>query len=216
MSDYYLVFGSHGAIGENCVSKLNNSGTVIRASRNLQELTQQLSIIKSLKGVVWAQGINHSASVSSFDRNSFNQIVDVNVTYIMSTVQVLLEHGLLISGSNLVVVSSIWATLAKPNKLEYSISKAAVSALARSLSVDLGEQGILVNSVAPGPVDSTMTREQLSATDLSRITSETPLKRLVSLSEVANLITALASGALSGVTGQEIVIDGGWSVSKLV
>ena len=216
MSDTYLVFGSHGSIGESCVSKLANRGTVIRGSRDIEELVSQLSNIKSLKGAVWAQGVNYSSSISTYDKETFAELMNVNVSFIMDTVQILLNRNLLTSGTNLVMVSSIWSSLAKPDKLDYSISKAAVSALVRSLSVDLGAQGISVNSVAPGPVESAMTRAQLSETDVSRIIGETPLKRLVSLEEVANLITTLVTGSLSGVTGQEITIDEGWGVSKLV
>jgi 3-oxoacyl-[acyl-carrier protein] reductase len=216
MSDTYLVFGSHGSIGETCVSKLNNYGKVIRGTRDIHELDSQLSQVRSIKGAVWAQGVNRSSSISTYDKETFDELIDVNVGFILGTVQVLCNRNLLISGTNLVMVSSIWSSLSKPNKLEYSISKAAVSALARSLSVDLGAQGICVNSIAPGPVESPMTSAQLSPADLSRIIGETPLKRLVTLDEVANLITTLAAGLLAGVTGQEIILDGGWSVSKLV
>jgi len=61
-----------------------------------------------------------------------------------------------------------------------------------------------------------MTRRNLNAGELDRVISETPLKRLVSLNEVTLLICSFAIGNFKGVTGQEIVIDGGWSVSKLV
>jgi NAD(P)-dependent dehydrogenase (short-subunit alcohol dehydrogenase family) len=86
----------------------------------------------------------------------------------------------------------------------------------RSLAIDLGESGIQVNAVAPGPIDTPMTRDNLSTQDLNRLISETPIKRLVTLDEVVNTLCAFVIGQMSGISGQEIIIDGGWGVSKLV
>jgi enoyl-[acyl-carrier-protein] reductase (NADH) len=61
-----------------------------------------------------------------------------------------------------------------------------------------------------------MTRENLGTSQIERVIDETPLKRLVKLNEVVSLVSTLALGNLSGVTGQDFVIDGGWSISKLV
>ena len=61
-----------------------------------------------------------------------------------------------------------------------------------------------------------MTIKNLMPEELERVISESPIKRLVTLAEVTSIICELATGKLSGVTGQEIIIDGGWSVSKLV
>jgi NAD(P)-dependent dehydrogenase (short-subunit alcohol dehydrogenase family) len=114
------------------------------------------------------------------------------------------------------VLSSIWSQASRPNKLSYGVSKAAVGGLIRSLAVDLGPMGIHINSVSPGPINSPMTSSLLNLEELERVVSESPLKRLVTLDEVASTVCELVTGKLSGVTGQEIVIDGGWSVSKLV
>jgi NAD(P)-dependent dehydrogenase (short-subunit alcohol dehydrogenase family) len=100
--------------------------------------------------------------------------------------------------------------------MSYGISKAAVNGLVRSLAVDLGPLGIQINAVSPGPIDTSMTIANLKPEELERVISESPLKRLVNLNEVASVVCELATGKLSGVTGQEIIIDSGWSVSKLV
>jgi enoyl-[acyl-carrier-protein] reductase (NADH) len=61
-----------------------------------------------------------------------------------------------------------------------------------------------------------MTLKNLNPKELERVISESPIKRLVTLAEVTSVICDLARGKFSGVTGQEIMVDGGWSVSKLV
>jgi enoyl-[acyl-carrier-protein] reductase (NADH) len=61
-----------------------------------------------------------------------------------------------------------------------------------------------------------MTIKNLNPEELERVVSECPLKRLVTLEEVTSVVCGLVTGKLSGVTGQELIVDGGWSTSKLV
>ena len=127
-----------------------------------------------------------------------------------------LSNGKIHDDAQLVVLSSIWSQLSRPNKLSYGVSKAALGGLVRSLSVDLGKSGIQINAVLPGPINTPMTVKNLKPTELERLISETPIKRLIKLEEVVSVVCAFATGQMKGVTGQEIIVDGGWSVSKLV
>jgi NAD(P)-dependent dehydrogenase (short-subunit alcohol dehydrogenase family) len=216
ISPTFLIFGSSGSIGSECVTTLQNTGRVLRGSRDISELKNQLNDIHEIDSVVWAQGLNLSDSVENFQLQNYENVIDANVTFILNSLRVLVEGNKLKHGSQLVIVSSVWGQISRPNKLTYGISKAAIGGLVRSLAADLGPLGIQINAVAPGPIDTPMTRKNLNARDLDRVISETPLKRLVSISEVTSLICKFANGNFKGVTGQEIVIDGGWSVSKLV
>jgi len=212
----FLVFGASGSIGVACAEKLQLIGKVTSGSRDLEELERQFDSISRFDGVIWAQGINGADSADTFQIDSFEKVMEANVTFVLGSLKVLLDAGKIKPKSHLVVVSSIWGQLSRPNKLSYGISKAAVGGLVRSLAVDLGPLGIQINAVSPGPIDTPMTIANLKPKELERVVSESPLKRLVSLSEVASVVCELVAGKLSGVTGQEIIIDSGWSVSKLV
>jgi NAD(P)-dependent dehydrogenase (short-subunit alcohol dehydrogenase family) len=212
----YLIFGASGSIGSACAEKIRLSGSVINGSRDSIELVQQVEMISEFDGVVWAQGINSADSAIDFNRDSYENVMDANVSFILDSLKLLLDAGKLSRNSQLVILSSVWGRVSRPNKLSYGISKAALGGLVRSLAVDLGPTGIQVNAVSPGPVDTPMTIKNLNPEELGRVISEVPLKRLVTLDEVTSLIYELVTGKLSGVNGQEIVVDGGWSVSKLV
>jgi 3-oxoacyl-[acyl-carrier protein] reductase len=212
----FLVFGATGSIGAACIEKLQESGDITIASRDLEELRRQINPISNFDGVIWAQGVNAADSAVIFQIDSFMKVMDANVTFVLSSLKVLLDTGKIQSNSQLVVISSIWSQLSRPNKLSYGISKAAVGGLVRSLAADLGHRGIQINAVAPGPIDTPMTITNLNPEELERVISESPLKRLVNLGEVASVVCELATGKLSGVTGQEIIVDNGWSVTKLV
>lgn len=215
-SSKYLVLGATGSIGSACVEILQKNGTVILGGRNLIELENQIDDISGFAGIIWAQGVNTSDSIEYFTSEIFEKVMEANVTFILKTLKILLDKGKIKRDSQLVVVSSIWSQLSRPNKISYGISKAALGGLVRSLAIDLGPLGIQINAVLPGPVDTPMTLKNLRPEELVRVVSETPIKRLITLGEVASVACEFATGKLSGVTGQEIVIDGGWSVAKLV
>ena len=67
-SPVFLVFGGHGSIGSSCVTKLDTFGRVIEGSRNLDTLSKQLDDNEVVTGVVWAQGLNDSASILNFNK----------------------------------------------------------------------------------------------------------------------------------------------------
>jgi NAD(P)-dependent dehydrogenase (short-subunit alcohol dehydrogenase family) len=210
------VFGASGSIGSACSKNLQSRGTVIHGSRDLMEFEGQVDSISKLDGVIWAQGLNAADSFGNFEADAYENVMDANVTFILRSLKVLMDRGKIQQDSQLVVISSVWSQISRPNKLSYGISKAALGGLVRALATDLGPLGIQINAVSPGPIDTPMTTRNLKPEDLDRVISESPLKRLVTLDEVTSLICELAAGNLSGITGQEIVIDGGWSVSKLV
>lgn len=212
----FLVFGASGAIGSACVESLSSVGHAIAGNRDLGELEEKITSVSFFDGVIWAQGLNHGDSYSDFDLSDFERVLSTNVTFILKTLKILHQSQKIRADTQLVVLSSIWGEIARPNKLSYGISKAAVGGLVRSLAVDLGPSGVQINSVSPGPIDTPMTIANLKPTELQRVISETPIKRLVSLDEVASLVCGLATGKFRGVTGQDIIIDGGWSVAKLV
>jgi len=212
----YLIFGSNGTIGSSCAEFLKHHARVVCANRDFEGLRDQIDQIQNVDGVIWAQGINAADSVMHFELDMYENLINANVSYILNSLKLLLDAGILKKDSQLVVLSSVWGQLSRPSKLSYGISKAALGGLVRSLATDLGPLGIQINAVSPGPIDTPMTIKNLMPEELERVISESPIKRLVTLAEVTSIICELATGKLSGVTGQEIIIDGGWSVSKLV
>ena len=212
----YLIFGSNGTIGSSCAEFLMRHARVVCAKRDFEGLRDQINQVQNVDGVIWAQGINTADSVINFELDMYENLINANVSYILNSLKLLLDAGILKKDSQLVVISSVWGQLSRPSKLSYGISKAALGGLVRSLATDLGPLGIQINAVSPGPIDTPMTIKNLMPEELERVISESPIKRLVTLAEVTSIICELAAGKLSGVTGQEIIIDGGWSVSKLV
>ena len=219
-----LVFGATGAIGEATAAKLEEQGArVITSSRSpgdaelhvdpagAPETLSVLDGLRSLGAVVWAQGTNVNDSAHTVDTEGFATVMGANVGFIVVTLQRLLAAACLSEGASLVMVSSIWETLARPGKFSYAVSKAAVGGLVRAASADLANDGYRVNAVLPGVTDTPMTRSVLTSDRIAAVERAVGFDRLVTLDEVASTIAWLCSSASSGISGQSLAVDLGFS-----
>lgn len=163
-----------------------------------------------LDAVVWAQGLNCSDSIDTFDSHDLQRLLQSNVVFIASSLRALLFADKLRFGSRLVVVSSIWQLESRPGKFSYSVSKSALQGLIKSSALDLGPRGILINAVLPGVVDTPMTRMHLSQDQITAIASQSALGRLPQPSDIASAVGFLASPVNRSITGQFLTVDAGF------
>jgi 3-oxoacyl-[acyl-carrier protein] reductase len=177
---------------------------------------QALAADAGYTSVCWAQGANLNDSVYDVDAARHLEIYNANCTYILVTLQALLKAELLERGSRLCVISSIWQELARQNKLSYCMSKAALKGLVLSASADLAKDGHLINAVLPGALDTPMTRRNLSAEQIGRLEGATQFGALSQLGDVASLVCYLCGAENTGITGQFIAADLGYSRVRIV
>lgn len=111
----------------------------------------------------------------------------------------------------IVNLSSVYALVSRPKRSMYTTTKAALNGLTRASAVELAYGNVLVNAVCPGFVDTDLTRQNNSPEDIARLCGTVPLGRLASPDEIATLVYFLGSRENSYVTGQTIVIDGGFT-----
>ena len=217
-----ILFGASGQIGSVINKRLSEnfeitqiSSKKIIASANAEaEILDQVKNKNSIDGVIWSQGINQNDSILDFKLSQFEAMIDANLKFILYTTKAILDLELLKNPSSLVIISSIWQEFAKKNKLSYSISKAALSALVKSLALDLSERNIRVNSILPGVVDNEMTRQNLSQDEILKITDRTPGRKLISSVNIADTAHFLLDQKSQGINGQSIFVDNGWSINR--
>lgn len=153
----------------------------------------------------------------------FERVLRVNLTGSFMTATEFARRLLAAGrGGQIIFTSSLFGTRGGSGNSAYSASKFGIIAVAQSMAAELAEAGIRVNSVCPGQIGSVMLDQLFDArAEASGRTAEEeradfvrdiPLGRLGEVDEVADTYVYLASGLSSYVTGQHLVIDGGWSV----
>ncbi len=221
-----LVFGGFGALGSAVALEFEkNSFEVWRTSRS-SRVNEPKSIVAvgesavdatsfdslpQFDAVVWAQGSNLNDSIIEFKADDFDQVLNANVKFVVSTLSSLLAKNKVLPGAKICIVSSIWQDAIRPNKLSYSVSKSALSGLVKSVALDLSSQEIFVNAVLPGVIDTPMTRGVLTEEQVLSVGERTNFGRLVEPRELANVIFFLCSDMNSCITGQSIVADLGFA-----
>jgi enoyl-[acyl-carrier protein] reductase I len=114
------------------------------------------------------------------------------------------------NGGSMLSMTYLGADEAVPHYGLMGPVKAALESLTRYMAMELGPQAIRVHAVSPGPILTRASSGIASFDDLmANAAQKSPLKRLVTLEEIANLCAFLCSDAASGMTGQTIYVDGG-------
>jgi 3-oxoacyl-[acyl-carrier protein] reductase len=108
-------------------------------------------------------------------------------------------------------ISSILAIVTKPGRAVYSMTKAGLDALTRTAAVEFGSRGVLINSLAPGYVDTDLTRANNTPEDIARVLKAIPLGRMAQPTELAKVAAFLVSEENTYITGQTILADGGFT-----
>lgn len=228
-----LLFGGSGAIGSAIKQFFCKKGwRVIVVSRNRQTPKDQIfwdplspynnqdveQIISNgpYDAVCWAQGANLNDSVYSFDLDSHEQLYKANVIFVIESLRILLKTSALIQPARLCVISSIWQNLARQNKLSYCVTKAALRGLVLSAANDLGREGHLINAVLPGVIETPMTRLNLTDEQINEVINSTQFGRLPALVDVAASVYSLCSDMNTGLTGQFVEVDLGYSHVRVI
>jgi hypothetical protein len=225
-----LIFGGTGALGTAIAQKFSGEGyeviygvrTITDAKNQFQVPLTTAPVPEILKGelfdaVVFAQGANINDSVVTSSLDDLNRLFEANVTFISENTKALISHNLIKHKGKIVILSSLWEQLTRQEKMAYTVTKAAVGGLVRSMAVDLGNaKGILVNGLLPGIVETPMSRGLLSAKQIENIEAQTPGHKLTVPTDVANATYLLGCEDNTAISGQSLFVDYGFSIARVI
>ena len=220
-----LILGSTGALGGAILEKYRaEKWEVTCAVRKVVNdcdiqlpLTSDSLGSKKFDAVVFAQGANVNGSAMQTGTNELNELFAANITVIAESISTLMSADAIKEGGRVVILSSIWEQFTRQEKFAYTVTKAAVGGMVRSLAVDLGRQKkILVNGILPGIVNSPMVARTLSPEQIANVLSQTPIGELATPLDVANSVYMFGSELNTGISGQSIFVDRGFSVARTI
>lgn len=143
----------------------------------------------------------------------WDAVMDVNLKGVWNCMKAELTHMLDQGSGNIVNTSSIAGVVGYQNSGPYTASKHGVTGLTRTAALEYATDNIRINAVCPGPVVTPMLEEALAGRGAGAdqwYLDNTPMGRLARPADIANAVVWLASDAAAMVTGQTIVVDGGW------
>lgn len=214
-----LVTGGSRGIGHAIVLQFESKGYEVlaptRQEMDLENTTSIENYCKQINGtidvIINNAGINKIATLDSLEDDVLEEMLQINLKAPLKIIQCLKGHMGLKSLGHIVNVSSIWSFISKEGRGGYTAAKTAINGITRTLALELSKNNILVNAVAPGFVNTELTRQNNTKEDISCLEKAIPLGRMAEPSEIAELVYFLGSDANTFITGQTILIDGGYT-----
>ena len=193
--------GPSDSIYHSCDFK--NTGSL----ENLCDSMKQLGINVLINNA----GINKTGAFVEFSPEDFLSIQQVNLYSAFRLIQAVLPGMISKKWGRIINITSIFSIVSKEYRAPYSASKFGMDGMTASLATEVAESGVLVNSVAPGFIDTELTRKVLGERGMREMATKVPIRRMGRPEEVARLVLWLASNENTFVSAQNIAIDGGFS-----
>ncbi|WP_114008440.1 3-hydroxybutyrate dehydrogenase [Cohaesibacter intestini] len=167
-------------------------------------------------------GIQHVSPIEKFPINQWDAIIAINLSSNFHTIRAALPKMKQKGKGRIINISSAHSLVASPYKSAYVAAKHGVAGLTKTVALEVAEQGITVNAIAPGYVWTPLVERQIPDTMKARNMTEEevkrdvlllaqPTKEFVTIEQVADLALYLASDSAASITGTTISMDGGWT-----
>lgn len=233
-----LITGASRGIGKEIAIKLANNGNRVIANYNKSEeqaniLKQENNNIEIYKADVSRReevhkmvtdviqkygkidvlinnaGISEEKMFIDVTDADWNRMINVNLYSVFCVTQEVLSSMVAQKNGCIINISSIWGLVGASCESIYSVSKAGIDAITKSLAKELGPSGIRVNSIAPGIIDTDMNKN-LNQQEMDQIKENIPLEKIGKAIDIAKCVEWLVDDKYT--TGQIISINGGWII----
>lgn len=201
-----LSFQSEGAK----VISLSSKDFDLRKDQEIHRLSAYIKDIPKVDILINNAGINRIDDVEDICLEDYEDIMRVNVKAPFMLSQAVIPKMKSNNYGRIINITSIFGHCTKKQRTCYTTSKYALTGMTKTMSVELAPYNVLVNSVAPGFTATDLTQQVLGTEGISEVSKQIPIGRLAQPKEITNVVMFLASEANTYLTGQNIIVDGGF------
>lgn len=209
-------YSGNEAAANEVVSEIRSKGVeAIALKANVGSSAEAEALVKQVIDV-WGKidilvnnaGITRDNLIMRMKEDEFDQVIETNLKGVFNCLKAVTRPMMKQRYGRIINISSVVGALGNPGQANYVAAKAGVIGLTKAAARELASRGITVNAVAPGFIDTDMTRE-LPEDMRDKLMGDIPLARLGKPEEIADVVTFLASTGAAYMTGQTLHVDGG-------
>jgi len=217
-----LLTGGRGGIGSSIKDELISKGcSVVAPTSNELDLSSETQVLKWIQansdlefdGLVLCAGTNTPQDFDEVETSEYLRILETNVNSNRLLIKAVLPAMQNNRYGRVVAISSSYSTITRVGRSSYSVSKAALEALIRSVGLENAQNNVLANSVVPGFIETPLTLKNNDNFQIEKILERIPVGHMGKPSDVAKLVWFLMSEQNTYITGQSIRVDGGFSIN---
>ena len=185
----------------------------LKNEKSISDFIEYISQRKKIDVLINNAGMNKIDPIEKIKDEDWDNIYTINLygpfilTRAISKIMKKNKYGRIVN------ISSIFGVISREKRAAYSSTKSGLIGLTKATAHDLAKDNILVNSISPGVIETELTKNILGKKSMKELSNSIPLKRLGNSDEIAKLVLFLTSDQNTYLTGENIIIDGGYTIA---
>ena len=213
-----FLTGADGGIGSPVKEKFSENGyEIIAPSLHELDLSNPANVDGYFKKIpaafdviIHCAGYNRPLDISDISEEEYLKTQNINLNSFIRIVQHNIAYFKKSAGGHILGVASLYGEISREKRLSYAVSKHGLIGAVQTMALELGAYRVCCNTLSPGFVDTPLTRQNLTPENIALIASKIPMGGLTTPREIANTAFFLCSSENTAISGQNIIVDGGY------